>query len=441
MTTNGHTPRFSGTYSAGGASRRKPPAFVGYLLVYTVIALSGGLLALHYPKHALLSGFALCLVSAGLYLRQINAFFVVYASAFAGILLLVHGYTGGSLPLASVLGTFISLFIAYIVLELVRDDFPRIFVNLVSVLALISLIGYAVDQVPALNGIVYLLPQFIDGAYEGFLYTFGYDTHIDRNISIFFEPAVYQGFLNAAMFMIFYVPALATIRFRRSRIAILVVALATTFSTTGYLVFFVLMAMVLTNKALVSRSTLLGIIAFGIVFTVLFAGTLRETMVDKLSLFFSGSSLEEGIELRRKFDVLADIEIFSENVWGTGFERYQEEFAERSLGFARPGDLAGSSNGITKIFAVYGVLFGLVLYGTFAAFFVKFFRFDPWVGLGGFLMYMMFLWSESLALRPMTLCLVAALFVFSTPSRRSAQPQSTRLAVPGHSRSHVNGGS
>lgn len=416
-----------------------PPVLLRYLLVYTVVALSGGLLALHYPKHALLSGFGLCLVSAVLYLRQINAFFVVYASCFAGVLMVVHGYTGGSLPLASVLGTFISLFMAYIVLELVRDDFPRIFVNVVSVLASISLVGYAVDQVPAFDVIVLLLPQYIDGAYEGFLYTFAYQTHIDRNISIFFEPAVYQGFLNAALFMIFYVPALADIRFRRSRIAVLVIAIATTFSTTGYLVFFVLMAMVLTNRALVSRSTLLGIIAFGIVFTMLFAGTVRETMVDKLSLFFSGSSLEEGVELRRKFDVLADLEIFRENVWGVGFERYQEEFAERSLGFARPGDLAGSSNGITKIFAVYGILFGVVLYGTFVAFFVRFFRFDPWVGLGGFLMCMMFLWSESLALRPMTLCMVAALFVFSPPARRRAQSRSAMLKVPDPRTSHVNG--
>lgn len=410
------------------------PVSFQYVLVYLLVAVTGGLVFQEYGETAILGTFAVCMFAAARYLRKISASFIVYAAVFTSLLLLVHVYTRGSLQLTSVLGTILQLLIAYIVLALTGKDFPRLFVNLITFLAGISLVGYAIDQIRWLDPVVALLPNYIEAAHEGIFYSFGYDIHLDRNISIFFEPAVYQAFVNAALFMIFFVPNATAARWRNPRIGLLVVTLVTTFSTTGYLIFGVLSLLVLVRGRVANRAVLLIGIAGVVSFVVLFTGAVENTLVKKVDLYFSGSSLDEGIELRRKFDVLADIDIFKENIWGRGYAEYHEEFARRSHAFVRPGTLAGSSNGITKTFAVYGVWFGLFLFASMGAFFIKFFR-DPLLAIGGFIMVMMFLSSESLALRPFTLCLIVALFLIPSRAKNDASHSpSKRLLEPHYDR-------
>lgn len=415
--------------SNGTSGVRKVPVAIQYLLMYLVISLSGGLLFQVYSKQALVVAFLVFLVIAVLYLRQVNAYFVIYATCFTALLLGVHFYTDGSLPLTSVLGTVLQLIMAYFVLQLVGRDFAKLFVNIVTFLAVVSLVGFIVDQIRALDPIVQLLPQYMEEAYEGFLYPFHYVVHLDRNISIFYEPAVYQGFLNAALFIIFFAPQVVQRTRQRWYVAILIVALATTFSTTGYLIFLMILALLLARGRVANRPQLIGAVAFVVAFAVAFSAEIQETLFEKLELYLSGSSLEEGVELRRKFDVLADIEIFKNNVWGAGFEKYQQEFALRSHGFIRPGELGGSSNGVTKVFAVYGVIFGLFLYGTFFLFFLGYFP-DRTVALVGFVMVVMFFSAETLALRPLALCMAAGLtmrgsFRISVRDARAMPPKVT----------------
>ena len=89
-------------------------------------------------------------------------------------------------------------------MKIIGRDFAATFVNLVVVLAVVSLFGYLSDSLNLFVNIISNFPRVGDLGYEGFLYLFQFKHHIERNNSIFFEPGAYQIFLNAGLFMLFF---------------------------------------------------------------------------------------------------------------------------------------------------------------------------------------------------------------------------------------------
>ena len=151
---------------------------------------------------------------------------------------------------------------------------------------------------------------------------------------------------------------------------------------------------------------------------------MQKTVTDKISGYTESSTLQAGIEERRTFDALVDIEIFKADIFGQGYDRYEKLFDEYARFLESPDwknadprlgtpdiRFGGSSNGITKIFAVYGLIFSLFIFCSYYYFFHKFIA-DPLLRVSSFIMLLMFFNGEVFVLMPVSLSLVAAIFVY-----------------------------
>lgn len=346
--------------------------------------------------------------------RRVNNRFVVYAAGFACFLLLIHFYTGGSLELGSVIGTTLKLITAYLVIKTLGDRFVDTYVKVVVFLAVISLFGYLSDRLSLLDGLISVLPkvQVAPGTgygYEGIFYLFRFREHLDRNNSIFFEPGAYQIFLNAALFMLFF----ATTGFSRTRqwlyVLILFVTLVTTFSTTGYLIAFAMLGLILAKSKVLSSAGKAMLVGGVLLAAVVLSAQFHQTIFEKIHDYLDVADITDKSNLR-SFDLLVDLEIFKNHVFGVGYKKYVRLIS--AIGKIKEGQT--SSNGVTAALAIYGLPFSLFL---FTSYYLAFRRLlgPGLLSFTAFVLLLMVLVGESYYLMvPYTLAIIGGAFVYSS---------------------------
>jgi hypothetical protein len=107
--------------------------------------------------------------------------------------------------------------------------------------------------------------------------------------------------------------------------------------------------------------------------------------------------------------MLVDLEIFKNHPFGVGYEKYAKEFS--ATGLVWEGG-TGSSNGITKLLAIYGLPFGLFLLASY------YWALSKLLGgflmtTGGFAVLVMFLIGESYyVFAPFCLAIIVAPFAY-----------------------------
>ena len=141
-------------------------------------------------------------------------------------------------------------------LQLIGSSFMEKFFNLMAWLAGISLLCFSY------NIFVGMLPAFeySEGHSSLLLYTQVHLNNLllERNCGMFWEPGAYQGFLNLALFFSLYIKRQV---YHRLKVGLLIIALLTTFSTTGYMGFaFVCMLYILDVSRLNTFQKVFGII-------------------------------------------------------------------------------------------------------------------------------------------------------------------------------------
>ena len=130
----------------------------------------------------------------------------------------------------------LKIYIGYTILKNAGRDFMTDYSNVMCFIAFISIPLYLYNSI---YGIIPGKPISDIGVSIG-IYTQLFDKtsgFIGRNSGMFWEPGAFQGYLNIA---ISYTLLLHALPRRRMKLMILIVALLTTKSTTGYLVFFVI---------------------------------------------------------------------------------------------------------------------------------------------------------------------------------------------------------
>lgn len=383
--------------------------FFVYLLLFT----SGSVVYMGASDKYLVLVFLLVLGSWFLFTdKKISSGFVLYIVAFTSFLFVIHLYTGGSLPITMVIGATLELLLAYLILKIVGDKFVEAYIKTVVFLAGISLFGFLTDSLHLLDGVIRLLPRVDDGGpragYEGFLYIYrSMGSSIGRNSSIFFEPGAYQVFLNSALFMLFFAGTrLSTLR-KWVYVSILLAALLTTFSTTGAIIFGALFSLAMIKSEVISGQAKMALVGVLVTIIVVFATQFQAVIFDKMDKYLAIQDITDKYD-RRSFDLLVDIEVFKRHIFGLGYQRYFQEFS--AAGQIREG--AASSNGISSTFAIYGLPFSLFLFGSYFAFFRKYFS-GFLMQVVPFLMFLVFLFSEGYyTLTPFCFALIAAIFVF-----------------------------
>jgi len=387
-------------------------AFVNILLVYLLLFVSGSWRYNLSPDKLLIVGF---LIALGAWLlfsdRKISEGFLLYIVIFSGFLVALSLYTGGSLSLTSAISATMKVVLAYLIIRTVGDHFGDVYVKVVVFLAIVSVLGYISDTFNLFDGIVRKLPRVGAMGFEGFLYVFRFPWHIDRNNSIFFEPGAYQAFLNAALFLLFFGQTSFEARKKLVYTAVLITTLITTFSTTGFLIFAIMLAMFLYRSELLSTAGKIKVVVAIMVVVAIFASQFYSTVVVKVEDYLTAGEYEFSYSAQsRSAQAKADLKIFKEHVFGLGQKDYMKEFGE--AGRLDMSENGASSNGVTRTLAMYGLPFSLFIFGSYYWAFKRLIGDAP-LTVAAFVMFMMFLAGESYYIAsPISFALIASAFIF-----------------------------
>ncbi len=394
-------------------SRQK--RYVDFLLVYLLLFVSGSWRYNLLGDKALIAVFLVSLVVWYLYSdRKINDRFLLYVVVFTSMLLALRLYTEGSLSLASIIASTIKLVLAYLIVKTVGRRFVDTYLKLIVFLAAISLLGYATDRFNLFDGIVRRLPPVGEMGYEGFFYVFRFPWHISRNNGIFFEPGAYQIFLNFALFLLFFFKVGFTEKKKWIYIGILTTTLITTFSTTGFMIFIVLLVMFFIRSELLGRPQKFILFGLSFLVVILLSAQFYSTLVVKIDAYLNANEYDFGYSAQnRSADAKTDLKVFRKHIFGLGYDDYFKEFG--ILG--RVGDERGySSNGVTKMLAVYGLPFSLFIFGSYY-WAIRRMLTEFLFTAGAFIMFMLFLASESAyMMSPFCFSIIAAPFVIKGAS-------------------------
>lgn len=392
---------------------RKP--WLNVVLVYLLLFVSGTLRFMQSSNLFLVIGFIFVLLAWLAYSdRKISNRFILYSVVLAVFLLIIHLYTDGSLSLSSVVATTLKLVMAYLILKTVGDDFTDTYVKVVVVLAAISLFGYLSDTFNLLGGAIRALPSLGEYGYDGIFYVFGFRRHLDRNNSIFYEPGAYQIFLNVALYILLLVDTRLGRRTQWIFISILLAALLTTFSTTGYLIFAVMFGLFLMESDVISGKAKTILVGVLVSIVLLFSAQFQEVIFEKVEDLLDVQDLRDRSNLR-SFDALVDMEIFKRHVFGVGYDKYMKLVS--AIGLIREGQ--ASSNGITKTLAVYGLPFSLFLFGSYFLALRRLFS-GFIMSTATFALLMMFFVGESYyVFTPFCLAIIAGAFIYDGSRKKN----------------------
>ena len=209
-----------------------------YILVTLLLVFSGNPITHFLSKSSLLILSILILIVK---FRQLKKDFFVKLFIILSALLVLFMLQNIVLNFVSWLGAFRYLtnwLFGGIIFYLVSDRLSYKFFIILYYISLISLFGFV---------IINLLNVPIPGIPWGggrrpltyIIYTFVIDPHHYRNCGMFWEPGAFAGMLTLCMALnIKFLPELW--KNHKLKIVVLVVALLTTKSTTGYLVFFII---------------------------------------------------------------------------------------------------------------------------------------------------------------------------------------------------------
>ena len=406
--------------------RTQSNAFTNIILVYSLIFVSGAhRYSLNQDKYLVLV-FLMALAAWYLYTdRKISGQYLLYTTVFVSILFLLSIYTGGSLSLQSLIATTIKFVLAYFVLKTVGEKFVDTYTNVLVFLAAVSLPGYLTDVFHLFDQIVTRLPAVGRYGYEGMLYIFRHSYHPYRNNSIFFEPGAYQGFINSALFLLLFAKTSFSIRRKWIYIVILVAALITTNSTTGFVIFFLLFMLFLYKSDMVTRSKKMVTVGLIMVTVAAFSAQFHETLVVKINDYLNPDILRRGYSAEnRSFDMQTDLKIIRKHVFGLGYDEYKKEFSRINKVSLKEG----SSNGVTSMFACYGVPYGLFIFISYFWALRKLTG-DLLLTTSAYTMFILFLWGESFyQIAPISFAIIAAAFVF-TRQHGSSEVERSRTGV------------
>lgn len=305
------------------------------------------------------------------------------------LVITLNGVSQYSSYIAIVLQILAAYFVSH---RIEYDDFKRKYINIISFLAAVSLVGHIISlayptfaaRFPMTEG------DYSSNYYNAFIHVFqaarGYSHLVmsKRNAGIFWEPGAYQAFLNMGLLFLL---SMKDVKNKRRKVLLLALAIVTTGSTTGYII--------LAFLCIIYRKQLLVMIG-GNNKTLTFLGLLAAMGV---LIYVSSINPVSGIEkliyeftsghyLERLF--LDDLGILFQaplNLLGISFETYE------AMG-------RGSGNSIVQTMVTLGIPFAGMLLKMYLDYARRSERKWP------IIVVLMFIFStESLLWRPFFLCL------------------------------------
>ena len=240
------------------------------------------------------------------------------------------------------------------------DSYCRVF----YILALISLILYSLFLLyPRLNN--YFLVYSRAGTQFSYLYIFVKSPHSIRNCGMFWEPGAYQTFLIISLMF-----EIRKEQLKVNRLLVLVIAIITTFSTTGYIALAILLFFTVYKMPKLNWK-------YKILFILLIIGSVyfflnADLIIRKYSGYSVFGKINEIMEIDAKSDsgestsgsirfyaVFKPIEVFVSNpLFGVGYNNLNDMLRNYTYNM--------NTCTFSNFFAVHGIIFGSIyLYGFF----------------------------------------------------------------------------
>lgn len=212
-------------------------SFKGYFLTFILLSLSGNpfFVAQDSVNKSLIISISILfpILIFKIFKHEIF-YFYKYMSLYI-ILYVLQAIFVSVFDLSSTLFIVLKTWVGFLFLMILNRKFIFYYINLISIIAAISLLGYLY------NTYIGLIPgiPLAQIANSLIIYTQLFGTwsgeFIQRNSGMFWEPGAFGGYLNLAIFFMIISKQFWTDRLKT---VVIVAALFTTYSTTGYVVFF-----------------------------------------------------------------------------------------------------------------------------------------------------------------------------------------------------------
>ncbi len=345
-------------YSPSGTAEKPNGSQLEYFLVLMLILVSAKFFLVHYNDELLAFSTFTSFLSAFLLRKKFSKWFVMLMMGYAiwvGLTVLYYDVWNAR----TIAGFFMRMIFAYTVLLVVREKFVTIFVNLVVWLSGITIPLYLAGILfPSMMLSIYNLlasfpnlflyksglivhGQFLDiwSRVNFLFYTFSPE-RLSQNHGFMWEPTAFA-------FMLIFALMLRMMkvgkRFDR-KCWILIVALITTLSTTGYVVLIFIMAYLM----YISGKKLRVIGVFLIVPTIIFVASTDFLLPKIVAEFERGALVEKGYGNSRFSSFIYDMEDVSQHPL-LGLSIFEEN---RYAGYQKHADV----NGLSDTLARFGLI-------------------------------------------------------------------------------------
>ena len=309
----------------------------------------------------------ICVIGACLLLEELHRFrTIVLPKSMLGVFLLVLAAAsvicmllwGEYSQILLYFSNFVVFYIAYrITIYVDRESFINAFINSITIIALISIVGWFFTDILIKSGLGIHLKKYMD--YQTFLAFNIIKTAPNRNCGAFWEPGMFQGFLNFALLLLLTRNNLRKIDY--GRIAIIITAIITTYSTTGYFVLLCIIVLYIYRRIYNRLNSLANILlVLFLVFMFVFGG--GNYLMGKLTPVLPKDILWK-IETQnisyttRVYSVVYDVLLSIKNPFGVG--RLQAENALSQMALQYGYDINARTSAISTAFLNFGFGFGL----------------------------------------------------------------------------------
>jgi hypothetical protein len=332
--------------------------FVNYFLIIVLVAISGFPLLDAYADNLLL---ILFIISIWIFIKRKIKFdvqFFYFIGIFIVLTLFQLTYFA-IFPVITVLGLFLKIVTAYIVVKVTGKYFVNTFISLMVFFALISFIFFIPAFISSavadliINNAFFSAPEGFDhGSYLIYHLNIWDDAGYIRNCGPFWEPGTFGGYLFVAFLFSF----LRTKNIKEKNNIILLLGTLSTFSTTSFIVIllFILSYFYIYRKT--SQFVLILLVIIPVAFILFFK---LPFFNDKISaqLEYGQTNRSYSIHRTRMTSAIADIIDFTDHpIMGRG--KYEETRFDNNL------KAMNRNNGTTDFLVIYGII-GFFVYFYF----------------------------------------------------------------------------
>jgi hypothetical protein len=299
------------------------------------------------------------------------------------LLVLGQSLTFGELEIRSTFTLFIRWTYPFIILAIVKDRFPRILVNIIYSLTIISLIFFIPSLVfPELDNILLKYSRFFDQQPSLDIYEYRsnvlvytvYPVYAIENIAIFkrnsgpfWEAGAFGCYLMITLIISYALHG----NLMNKKNVIFIIAIITTWSTPSLiaLLIFIFMIIVFIDSNISKKMLIIPILIIT-AFQLYNNASFVKDRVDRSIFFFQERDNVENLRRDRMVSAIVDIETFKDYpIFGTGRD------SKMRFGTSDISLFEHRNNGLTDFLVKYGFFFFILYFGKFSIYFIKFQRY------------------------------------------------------------------